>query len=533
MSRFVKQNMGAPASLRASLRYSSVALLVGLGACTSVLGIEDVHEGPRPGTGGDENTAGTSTPGAGKSNAGGKNGTGGANTNGGNDTPNGGSVNPNAGAGNEPMGGTGPGEGGDGAGGAPEPADGPLHGKVIDFWGKGLPNITVTIGDQTVATDKDGKFATEAVPGEYDASLTISRQGGGKIYAWVYQGLTRRDPTLQVYQAREDHGTTGYLTVTGATVALNDTISASLGTPDGGTEKTKLSTDASGNYFAPDWQGAASTTGTIHALQWNVSQATMLPSAYKSYYSGLVALAEGTALAQTLTMQGPVSSGTIAGAVTPAAEGDRTNAVFARFNSGAAIKLADHTPTANAFSYIVPQLANASISVVASEGDSAFGPFGLAHKDGLSPGDDAGTIAIPTAPTGLNPDTSGDMADLTTPFTFVGSADSKGAFVIHIEAVKYNQSFYIVTTKKNFKLPTAMGYTWVGKRVYYWQVETFGTLATLDQMAGPTGFADAYYGPTQSTSTGEPQGANQASGSFTRSPRGFFTYICSADVVCD
>ena len=48
-----------------------------LGACTSVLGIEDLHEGPRPGAGGEDSTAGT-TSAAGKTNSGGKTGNGGS-----------------------------------------------------------------------------------------------------------------------------------------------------------------------------------------------------------------------------------------------------------------------------------------------------------------------------------------------------------------------------------------------------------------------------------------------------------------------
>jgi hypothetical protein len=528
MSNLVKQNMGAPGRFGRSLRYSSVACLVGVGACTSVLGIEDLHEGPRPDTGGDASTAGSSNPGAGKSNAGGgKDGTGGSSDTGGSSNPNGGSVNPDAGVGNEPSGGT-PGDGG--AGGAPEPVEGPVHGTVIDFWGKGISNISVTIGDQTVATDKDGKFTTETVPAEYDASFTVSRQGGDKIAAWVYQGLTRRDPTLQVYQAREDHGTTGYLVVTGATVALNDTISVSLGTPDGSTEKSNLSTDASGNYFDPDWQGAASTTGTLHALQWNVSQATMLPSAYKSYYSSLLALAEGTSLGEpNLAMKGPVASDTITGTVDAA--GDYNNAVFARFSSGANIRLVDHQPAAAAFSYLVPTLASSSISVVASQGES-YEAFGLVHKDGLSPGAAAGTLSVPAPATPLSPTSSGTQADQTTPFTFNPSADSKGAYVVHVEANQFYQAFYIVTTKKKFTLPTSNGYSWIGGRVYFWRVETHGSFATVDQMTGPTGFADAYYGPTQSTSVGEPQGPKQDSGSLTMSAKGFFTYNCVAGQVC-
>jgi hypothetical protein len=524
--------MAAPTSLRRSLRFSPVVWLLGLGACTSVLGIEDLHEGPRPGTaaaGGDANTSGSSNPTAGKS----SNSAGSSNSNGGNGAPNGGSNNPNggsnqvnAGAGNEPSGGAAEG----GTGGAPEPVDGPVHGTVIDFWGKPLSNVTVQIGEAAIATDKDGKFTVDPVPAEYDASLTISRQGGDKIYAWYYQGLTRRDPTLQVYQAREDRGTTGYLYTSGATVVGSDTISASLGTPDGSTEKANITTDAVGNYFSPEWQGSASTSGTIHALQWSINQANMLPSAYKTYYSALVALAEGTPLADTtLAMKGPVASDTVTGTVD--ATGDHNNAVFVRFSSGASIRLVDEQPTAAGFSYIVPTLANASISVVASQGES-YDAYGLVHKDGLSPGDAAGTLSIPAPATVLSPTTSGTMADQTTQFSFNGSADSKGAYVIHVEATQFYQAFYIVTSKKKFTLPVSNGYDWIGGRVYYWRVETFGALATVDQMAGPTGFADAYYGPTQSTSTGEPQGLKQDSGSFTMSAKGFFTYKCVTGQVC-
>jgi hypothetical protein len=523
-----------------SLRFSSVVCLLGFWACAPV---DDVNDVPAVGGDGTENAGATAS--GGKSNGGGASASGGtANTGGasnvagsstggassvagsstggaaaGGNGGDGGDRTPDAGAGNGVNGGASEG----GAGGAAEPVSNTVHGTVIDFWGHGLGNISVQIGDQIVATDQDGKFTAADVPAEYDASLKIAREEGNKVYGWVYQGLTRRDPTLQVYQGRDDHYTSGYVFVSGATLGASDTISASLGTPDGASEKTDLSTDANGNYFAPEWQGAETTQGTIHALQWSVNQATSLPSAYKSYYSALIALSETVSLADTtLTMAGPIVDGSVTGTVTPVADGDRNNGVFVRFNSGASIRLVDQdAPTANAFSYVVPQLANASISVVASEGAS-YSAFGLVHKDGLHPGDEAGTLKIPTPATTLSP--NGGNANLTTPFSFSGSADSKGAFVIHIEATQFYQSVYIVTTKKSFTLPTPIGHTWIGGRGYSWRVETFGSLATVDQMAGPAGFADAYYGPTQSTSTGEPQGPSHESGSFTISEPGYFTY---------
>jgi len=514
------------------------AWLLSVAACSGT-----VSERPRSGDGGDGGASATGSAGKASGSAGSDVTIGGDTSNGGKASNAGASGSLNFGGDTSPAGNTGDGgtaEGGSaadggatsepnggasegGAGGAPGPVGSTVHGTVIDFWGHALGNISVKIDDQLVATDKDGKFTAEDVAAEYDASLNISREQGGKIYGWVYQGLTRRDPTLQVYQGRDDRSTSGYLYVSGATLGASDTISASLGTPDGSSEKAELSTSVGGNYFAPDWQGAATTQGTIHALQWSVNQATLLPSAYKAYYSALLALTEGTQLGDTpLTMAGPIVSGSVTGTVV-AGDGERSNGVFVRFSSGASIQLVDQTPTANAFSYLVPQLANANISVVASEGDS-YGAYGLAHKDGLKPGDAAGTLTIPAPATPLTPNSTGDLVDKTTPFTFSGSVDSQGAFVIHIEALQYYQSVYIVTAKKTFALPTPPGYTWISEREYYWRVETHGSLATVDQMAGPQGFADAYYGPTQATSLGKPQGQKQNSGSFTTSDQAYFTY---------
>jgi hypothetical protein len=180
---------------------------------------------------------------------------------------------------------------------------------------------------------------------------------------------------------------------------------------------------------------------------------------------------------------------------------------------------------------VVPQLTNASIGIAASDGDSYDGPYGLVHKDGLSPGEDAGTLTVPTAAIPGAVVGAGAVDD-TTSFTFKGSAANAGAFVVHIEAVSFLQYLYIVTTRTSFTIPKVLGgaYTLAGNRNYFWTVETHGSFATVDEMAGPNGFADGYSGATYVGGIGEPQGLRQESGSYTVSTRSYFTRKCDASV---
>jgi hypothetical protein len=514
--------MAASGVLRWCLRLSPVMSVAALAACTSVLGIEDLHEGPRPGEGGDDDTAGSSgaSSSGGKSNAGGASSSAGSKNGGGTDS-NGGSASP--GGGGSASGGTSP----EAGAGTTDPTPGPVYGTVIDFWGRALGNITVQVGTQQVVTDKDGKFSTDSVPAEYDASLKLTRESGGKVYGWVYQGLTRRDPTLQVFQGREDRSTTGNVTITTEdTVGANDTLSAAWGTPDGSREKQELVIGPPGNNFTPNWQGSSSISGAAHALLWTVNAATTLPSAYRSYDTKLIQLAEGTEADMTFTMKTmSIMSDSITGSVTPVGSGDRTNSVFVRFKSGASITLASHTPTTETFSYLVPQLTDASISVAAAEEDSNGG-YSVIHKDGLNPGDSVGALEVPAPPVTLGPTGStADTVDDATSFSFKGSTASAGAYVIHIEADQFYQSLFIVTQKTTFTIPKVLdgGYELTSGRLYRWSVETHGSLKTVDQMARAGGFADPYAGLAQWSAPGKPMGLNQDSGSYTSSGIAFFT----------
>jgi hypothetical protein len=498
-----------------TFRLPHVLWLLGLGACTSVLGIEDLHEGSRPGSaGGEDATAGTTT-------TGGKQGTGGA------IQPNGGSASSDAGAGNEPTGGTtsSAGVGNDaGAGGAVEPVRGTVEGKVVDRWGVPVGNATVQIGATQVSTDDAGAFTIDDVEPLYELSMLVEGDG------WVFQGLTRRDPTLQVFRGHPSHYTYVEVTSGNAVLGVNDQLSLAAGTPTGSKEYSDIGIDSPVS-FAPDWEGGTSTNSTIHGLEWTKSAATELPTAYKAYDAKPLALADGVDAMLTLAMAPKVIAsmpvtGSVKARVTPIGSGTRTNSVFVRFKSGASIQVVDDTPTQAGFSYITPTIADSSITVAAWEG-SYYGPLGMIHKDGLSPGDATGVLEIPAPPALLAPQYDATQIDESSSFSFKGSADNAGAFVVIIHSLDTNRRLFIVTSQQKLtKLPTVVDGAWALEHAtganspseYEWWVETHGSFATVDDMTGPDGYFDEF-GVNYTT----PVDIHQQDGTYTYTPAFAFT----------
>ena len=77
-----------------------------------------------------------------------------------------------------------------------------------------------------------------------------------------------------------------------------------------------------------------------------------------------------------------------------------------------------------------------------------------------------------------------------------------------------------MTAKNSFKLPVIVGgaYALNSTHLYDWRVETHGNLATVDAMAGPTGFMDEFSGDEQT-----PRGPHTGDGSYTISQPNAFT----------
>jgi len=468
--------------------------LLGLGACTSVLGIDDLHDGPRPGSGGDENTAATgndagqSNATAGKTNNGGKTGNGGT-------LGESGAGNPMAGTGNEPSGGTGA-EGGEG--GALNPEDPTVRGHLIDIWGHELADVPVQIGDTLTTTDANGAFVIENVPAIYDVSFDIEFDLNiqHRSFGWVYQGLTRRDPTLQAKWGLPLRSGQAEFAAPGVTFAADEKISLTIGGVDGNTDTTL----SEGGYTPYGyWEGNEPTSsGVAHALYWHYDHDTELPTAYYGYTSSSILLNENETakLALTLT-KGSITAGNLLGTVTPTGS-DRSDQVWVHFTNGALMRLINATG-ANTFSYLVPTLPKSSITVAASEGDPYWGECGIVVADGLAASSKpALTIPKPVKLTAPADDSDGVTA--ATVFSFSTSANA-GPYVVQFTNVDASndapfQTIFVVTAKSQLSIPPVIGggMKLKANNLIEWRVATHGKHANVDEMAGPGGglqpFAD-------------------------------------------
>jgi hypothetical protein len=442
---------------------------------------------------------------------------------GGSGHPNGGS-----GAGGASGGAISTGGAGAGAGGATQNGS-TVTGRVIDFRGHELSGVAVEIAGKQVTTDNSGAFTVSDVPAVYDASLIVHFLNVvTQTHAYFYQGLKRRDPTLQVYQGLSAQSQTLDATFSGTDQSATGTrtITLSLAGPDGSFElrdapKPTLSR-------AIPWVGPAATQEHAHALVWQNNATTGLPEGYYAYATSPIMLSSATTTHVALGLSllpSTIASSPITGTVTPAGFSDRTDSVSVRFSSGATMRLVSTTPTSNTFSYLVPALpgTDATITFAAGEGCSPSSTgCGIVHKSGLSGGGAPLSVQIPSPVTNLTlaPATA---VDQNTVFSWMPGTGSGGPFVsMLINGASGNDRLYVISNEHSFKLPTVVNgtYSLVHGESYRWQIETHGNPASMDDMAGPAGFIDAF---STNHSDFSPLGQRTGDGAYTLSSAKFFT----------
>jgi hypothetical protein len=387
-----------------------------------------------------------------------------------------------------------PGEGGVG-GSAGEGGAGPeettVSGRVVDFWMRPLNSVPVTIGTQTVATNADGRFSIAAVAPTYDVDLVVSWPGGqAGRYAWRFEGLTRRDPTLQVYKGRETRNANITLDPQNETLNESRTLFVVSGGPDGSHAFEDV--NGAGLSTSTSWAGPPTMTATLHALLWELD-ANELPTAYRSHDTVAATFDAAATMPTTVTLNLPdetITSNPISGSVMSASSADRVNYAFVRFAGGASIRVVAHEPGPDTWSYLLPVLpVSSTITVAASTGNSFFGAFAIAHRYGLAPGQTGVAIAIPTPLTQVVPVPGMTGVDASTQFSWTGTP---GPCVFHAEDVNYYEGIFVVTTRRTITFPTFGGFTPRSAEPYDWRVERHGTASSVDALAGMSGYLDPF-----------------------------------------
>lgn len=380
--------------------------------------------------------------------------------------------------------------------GAPttEPSDtgapvlqGPVHGRVIDFWGNPVPDLDIDIDGAHTTTDDDGEFTLDDVGETYDVSFVVELANPHAFFGWRFEHLTRRDPTLQVYGGLQQREAT-LLAQPNVELDSSDLIGVGIAT-----DYANPSTSMNGpTYLTPDWRGPAQALGNLHALWWSTDPTTELPTDYLGYFSTSVALTDGEETQVTLELDSgaDLDMGNVAGNILYDTGVSRSNSVFVQFQDGASFQLVeDSDPEPSDFLYLVPSLPDASIILAASEGPGWGESYAMAHKRGIAPGTLDVNLTLPTPPEHTRPLAGDDSVTWNTEFSWTLTGPNK-VVVLHAVDLSYQQEVFVVTDRPTTHLPTFDNFELRKGGEHTWQVETHMECASVDECAGEEGFLD-------------------------------------------
>ena len=159
----------------------------------------------------------------------------------------------------------------------------------------------------------------------------------------MYQGLTRRDPTLQVYQGLDERSMYTNLRPEGGTPTATQNLSLAIGSTHGSWQSANIG--AGRDSVALYWMGPTAIAATAHGLMWEYDDATDLPTDYLSYDTFPVALDDAASTQRSTSTSNPPRSlrGT---SPEPLRTRHRPggNSGFLRFTSGATLRLFQDDP---------------------------------------------------------------------------------------------------------------------------------------------------------------------------------------------
>lgn len=402
-----------------------------------------------------------------------------------------------------------------------------ISGRVVDFYLRALPDIPVTIGQTTVRTGNNGEFSIPGVRPPYDVSLTLSyqRDSAPVRYGYIYQGLTRSDPTLQVHDGGLSRRSSEVLvTVEGADFSDPRRQAIFAFSSADGTFSGSL--DAEQTRVAGSWTGPAATTGFAHMLLLLRSDAGVT---YESEQVTPLTLRdnEGTSVSFDASAPPPWYFSTPLATldVDPWSAEPSECSIMAgfRYADGTFLPLIDDRPnTPDRVAYPVPLWFGGNFSVAARKGESA--PFVLAHRESAISGR---PVYLPmNAPPALGSPADGAVVTAGSAFSWEWS-QAYGAqilFVWHMATANGSQGVYVVTTRRQIGLPALAAELIPPGADAVWSVETHVKLigwdrtnpepADLDTATGPEGFLDEF-----TLGHDAPRGPNVADGIFTESER--------------
>lgn len=404
-----------------------------------------------------------------------------------------------------------------------------VAGRVIDFYRHPVPDVPVSVGEQTVTTDADGRFSIAGVTPPYEVSLLLSfaRDGLAARYGYVYQDLTRPDPTLQVYTALQQRAVDSLdlsFDIPNFEADPQRAVIFGFASPDTEFADGSRSNGSVSILGGLGWGGAVSTSGNAHALlvsrPGGTSAEGAAPFAYEAHQTTPLVAVDDTVAAVSFQMPtgGALDVATISGQVSGDTLGDRTNVVALRFADGTALPLIEESSAGEAFGYLVPNLPDTSITLAVSQG--FFAPYAVAWRE-VAAGEAGLSLGLPS-PVRLDAPQPDAIVSPDTRFSWSSPSGGARTFLWHAELVDDTiyQGIFVATARTEIALPSfGSALDLPPRSISVWSVETHGDLPDVDAMTGPEGFLDAFSVPPQTY----PYGPRRGAGSYTDSFHSAFT----------
>lgn len=399
-----------------------------------------------------------------------------------------------------------------------------ISGKVENLWGYPLSDVSVTLrwatDSASATTDATGAFDVDGVETPYDVSFVVETTYEGAltgIEGWSFLGLTREEPVFRVEYGGPESYSEAFIETKGVQSAPEPSVGFAIGTPFGRNSALYRGTGAFDDNVYID--GPRKAAGTAHALSFLTDSATQLPTSYLGYASAPIVIDTTQADSDlvTLDLTPPTQKlvvDTVAGTVVGDSLTGPRNAAWLIFAGNAALPLAIETSAHQSFSYLVPELEESSVMVVAAaSGWGSTPPIRIGYLLDLHPGQSDVQVEVPTAAS-LGALAADAKVSADTVFSWEASSAVSVLLLEQLPQDDTPRRLHVVTTSNSARIPVGlfddMGFN--PAQSCRWSVESHGAdLRDVDATTGEAGFLTSFF------DDGTPKGPLRAGGAYSRS----------------
>ena len=383
-------------------------------------------------------------------------------------------------------------EGGD-AGGAT------VQGTVVDAYLLPMSGIDVHCQGQKATTAANGTFTLTGVTPPYTATVVAAQTAGPK-HGYVFVGVSRLDPTLQLALEQSKPTQTATLTGTMSTNAPNASgvvfADFPAATPTNASPTIPIAIGATTFSGELSWTGHTSATPTVYILQWLTTG--NLPSAYIAFESASETLTSGTSTTWSPPLTPTLGSGSMTVTVMPSAGYVPVDiGVYVRPPGAEVAAPIQHGVKAGEVSstIVTPDIANATFAACGLQVLDTFDggstqPYGYTCTTGLGKSDSP-TLQPPPAATFVSaPSTAG----LGTVFDYTGIPG--GVYLVAFgptaSAASTSDALFVVTNGTQTAIPDLSALSFAFHPGDAFTAEVFGLspFSGIDEALGPTGFEE-------------------------------------------